>query len=212
LPIVNIKATNPTVQDPFDGFDWISTGYIAGTGGTTSNTNWLEKNFVTTNINNPVGTQQPYITDLKPDYISFSSSATNYGSTSPQNDDINEVMLNILYGPSNGGWNVIDFNGDNKQVNNLTDNYIVQIRIKNGYLYPIDLLNIQQWRDVRVTTGTSSTSSIDRLNKSVPFNIVLWKKFLTSDENNWLGLTNNILLPAGVNSIPEDGEQEGNIV
>jgi hypothetical protein len=203
LPICNLKATNTgVIANP--GYDWDSTGYIAGSGGTTNTTNWVNKNFQTTTISG-----HGYIQSINPDYISFSSSPTNYG-TNPSNDDLEELVLNIRYSPNPLGQNsysIIDYNGISKAT--VFNRYDVQVRIKNGKLYPIDILNFNSWFDVRVTTGTAGTSSIDRLNKVVPFNIVLWKKFISSDKNNFIQTTDKILLPVGQNSIPTGGGEEG---
>jgi hypothetical protein len=202
LPICNIKATNTQAQFPPFNYDWESTGYIAGSGGLTNTTNWTEKNFQTTVI-----IQQNYIAEINPDYVSFSSNPINYGTNS-NNDDLEELVFNVRYSPSPVGSNFVVITYDNQTRVTFNNRYDTQVRIKNGKLYPLDVLNFERWFDVRLTSGVAAGSSVDRLNKIVPFNIVLWKKFITSDKNNFLNLTNNILLPAGINRIPDGGIEE----
>lgn len=200
LPICNLKATEPSVISQFN-YDWESTGYLAGSGGQTNTTNWNDKNLATTIILN-----HSYLQTIDPDYISFSSSPTNYG-TNATNDDLEELVFNIRYSPNPTGinsFNIVKYDGQSG--NTLLNRYDTQVRIKNGKLYPIDILNLTSWFDVRFTSGVAATSSVDRLNKIVPFNIVLWKRFIKSDINNFLNTTNSLVLPAGQNDIPSGVE------
>ena len=93
--------------------------------------------------------------------------------------------------------------GDGTSVNLEEETkYVCQGKVKNGALLRVDLKNIYSFQDIIITFGDfipAPTSSPDKNNKCHPYNITLWKKFLTSSSTNKNVFLKNNSLPAGCN-------------
>lgn len=137
---------------------------------------------------NPLATSitiPDYIKNLNTDYISFGSSP----SLTTQIPSI-VTVCQIVYDTG-----VISFqavNSSNELVNLQTpDEYIVEIRVPNGELMPIDIKSIKRIQ--------ASTSSADTNRIAAPTNITLWKKFIKSDATNKNDYIRDGKLPLGPN-------------
>lgn len=142
-----------------------------------------------------------YIKNLKPDFISFS--VTTDGSTVTNlNHIVYSVSLEMVYELIDGINPFIT--GDNIQYNLLPVNqYETHCKFANGVLYPIDLSCIYAFRDIAVRNADVSpapTASEDKNNKSRPYNITLWKKFIKQDENNKSSFIKQNSLPSTYNT------------
>jgi hypothetical protein len=196
LPVCNLFI-NPFTLDPenIDDPTWIeftSTGYstLTTTGGNQGQYN--------DNLNEIILTDK--IKNLDIDYISFSS---NYSSTVPTTagQDVNVITCDLVYTIENGLNPFIDGNGTS--VNLIEqDKYYVQLKAHSGKLIPIDFRNLYSIRDI-VFLFTDElpapTVSADKNNKARPYNITLWKKFLTSSNLNKNSFIVSGLLPSGIN-------------
>lgn len=142
-----------------------------------------------------------YIKNLKPDFISFS--VTTDGSTVTNlNHIVYSVSLEMVYELVDGINPFIT--GDNIQYNLLpADHYETHCKFANGVLYPIDLSCIYAFRDIAVRNTELSpapTVSEDKNNKSRPYNITLWKKFIKQDVTNKDTFIRQNSLPATYNT------------
>jgi hypothetical protein len=183
LPVCNLDITDNELEDIF-GIDIAPTGFRPR-GTTQANTeNSLYKNVKTISF-------ASIVRKLEIDYISFSGNSLSHQTL--DYDYSKELMINLIYNhPTNSNFNIYP---------NLTTSYFkytVQTRVVNGKRYPIDIKTIDQLVDVFVTT-TVQSSSVDRINKAVPFNITFWKKFYKSDIKNKDSFLIDGKLPGGVN-------------
>jgi hypothetical protein len=126
-----------------------------------------------------------YVKNLDIDYISFGA---NPGSTTQLPSNV--VVAQIVYDTGSSNFNVINYSGTS--VNLSTDSeYIVEIRVPNGELLPIDIKSIK-----RIQTSTSGASSTWI---AAPTNITLWKRFIKSSSTNKDTFVIDGKLPSGPN-------------
>jgi hypothetical protein len=151
----------------------------SGVGGISGNTSTLY-NTTALSITIP-----DYIKSLDTDYISFGASP-NTTTQLPSN----VVVAQIVYDTGSDNFNVKNYSGTT--VNLSTDSeYIVEIRVKNGELLPIDIKSIK-----RIQTSTSGASSSWI---AAPTNITLWKRFIKSSSTNKDTFVQDGKLPSGPN-------------
>ena len=197
LPICNLPcdAQGTALDDQFVDSDMR---------GARSSTNTLQ-NFSQYNDNfeslSPILIIPDYIKNLNPDYISFS--VTTDGTTVTNLAHIvYSISLKLVYKLVNGINPFIT--GDNIEYNlNPEDNYDVHCKFSNGVLYPIDLSSIYGFTDIAITTSElvpAPTASPDKNNKSRPYNITLWKKFIKQDPANRFSFLKQNSLPATYNT------------
>jgi hypothetical protein len=192
LPVCNltINPSSPSSEDEV-WTEWYPTGYAIGT---TTGINQGQYNDNFDEIIIP-----DYIKNIGIDYISFSSTPSGAATTGGQ--DVNAIVCNLVYEISNGLNPFIL--GDTTEVDlNEETKYYVQLKVKNGKLIRIDLTNLYSIRDIIITFTDAlpaPTESPDKNNKARPYNITLWKKFLTSSQTNKDLFIKNNSLPAGFN-------------
>jgi hypothetical protein len=127
-----------------------------------------------------------YVKNLDIDYISFGA---NPGSSTQLPSNV--VVAQIVYDTGSANFNVINSAGTS--VNLTTDaDYIVEIRVRNGELLPIDIKNIK-----RIQTSSAGASSTWI---AAPTNITLWKRFIKSDATNKNTFVLDNKLPSGPNA------------
>lgn len=126
-----------------------------------------------------------YIKALDIDYISFGA---NPGSSTSLPSNV--VVCQIVYETNSNNFNVINSSGTSVNLNNDSD-YIVEIRVRNGELLPIDIKNIKR---IQSSSSGASTTWI-----AAPTNITLWKRFIKSDSNNITPFMVDNKLPSGPN-------------
>lgn len=166
LPICNLLPYNSTA----------TTGTV---GGITGNTSTLY-NTTALSITIP-----DYVKKLDIDYISFGASPS---STTQLPSNV--VVCQIVYDTNSSNFNVINSSGTS--VNLVTDSeYIVEIRVKNGELLPIDIKNIKRIQ------GSSSSASSSWI--AAPTNITLWKRSIKSESTNKDTFVLDGKLPSGPN-------------
>jgi hypothetical protein len=141
----------------------------------------------TTLYNTPLSITIPdYVKNLDIDYISFGA---NPGSSTQLPSNV--VVAQIVYDTGSTNFNVINSAGTS--VNLTTDaDYIVEIRVRNGELLPIDIKNIKRIQTSSI--GASSTWI------AAPTNITLWKRFIKSDATNKNTFVLDNKLPSGPNA------------
>lgn len=131
-----------------------------------------------------------YIKALDTDYISFGANpAASTGIPS------NVVVAQIVYDtgvPVGGSFSVINSSGTSVSLTNDNE-YIVEIRVRNGELLPIDLKNI---KSIRSSTSSASSTWI-----AAPTNITLWKRFINKGSSNITPFMVDNKLPAGPNPV-----------
>jgi len=140
-----------------------------------------------------------YIKNLNPDYISFSVTTDGSVVTNLAHQSYS-ISLNIIY-------DLLNLNpfidGKGTQYNfSIENEYRVNCKFTNGKLYPIDLKNVKSFRDIEITNTPSipaPTSSADKNNKARPYNITLWKKFITSSSLNKDSFVKQNSLPSSFN-------------
>ena len=141
-------------------------------------------NFPTNGITIP-----DYIKALDTDYISFGATPASATALPSQ-----LVVCQIVYDtgvPVGGNFSVINAAGNT--VSLLNDNeYIVEIRVRNGELLPLDIKSIKR---IQVSTSSSDTNRL-----AYPTNITLWKRFIKSDSTNKNTYMVDGKLPIGGNS------------
>lgn len=168
LPICNLLPYNSNT----------TTGTV---GGVTGNTTTL---YSTTTLSITI---PDYIKALDTDYISFGANPA--GSTAIPS---NLVVVQIVYDTGSNNFNVINAAGTS--VNLQTDSeYIVEIRVRNGELLPIDIKSIK-----RIQTSSSSASTTWL---AAPTNITLWKRFINSKGDNIKSFMVDNKLPSGPNTL-----------
>jgi len=131
-----------------------------------------------------------YIKALDTDYISFGANPAS--STSIPS---NVVVAQIVYDtgvPVGGSFSVINSSGTSVSLTNDNE-YIVEIRVRNGELLPIDLKNI---KSIRSSTSSASSTWI-----AAPTNITLWKRFINKGSSNITPFMVDNKLPAGPNPV-----------
>ena len=126
-----------------------------------------------------------YIKALDVDYISFGA---NPGSSTSLPSNV--VVCQIVYETGSNNFNVINSSGTSVNLNNDSD-YIVEIRVRNGELLPIDIKNIKRIQSSSIGASTTWIAA--------PTNITLWKRFIKSDETNKNTYMVDNKLPAGPN-------------
>lgn len=126
-----------------------------------------------------------YIKNLDTDYISFGA---NPGSSTQLPSNV--VVAQIVYNTGSTNFNVINSGGTSVDLLTAQD-YIVEIRVRNGELLPIDIKNIK-----RIQTSTAGASSTWI---AAPTNITLWKRFIKSDATNKNTFVVDNKLPSGPN-------------
>jgi hypothetical protein len=127
-----------------------------------------------------------YVKELNTDYISFGA---NPGASTQLPSNV--VVAQIVYETGSNNFNV--FNSAGTSVNLTTDSdYIVEIRVRNGELLPIDIKNIKRIQTSSI--GASSTWI------AAPTNITLWKRFIKSDSTNKNTFVLDGKLPSGPNA------------
>lgn len=126
-----------------------------------------------------------YIKALDVDYISFGA---NPGSSTSLPSNI--VVCQIVYETGSNNFNVINSSGTSVNLNNDSD-YIVEIRVRNGELLPIDIKNIKRIQSSSIGASTTWIAA--------PTNITLWKRFIKSDATNKNTYMVDNKLPAGPN-------------
>lgn len=126
-----------------------------------------------------------YIKDLDVDYISFGA---NPGSSTSLPSNV--VVCQIVYETGSNNFNVINSSGTSVNLNNDSD-YIVEIRVRNGELLPIDIKNIKRIQSSSIGASTTWIAA--------PTNITLWKRFIKSDATNKNTYMVDNKLPAGPN-------------
>ena len=105
----------------------------------------------------------------------------------------NVVVAQIVYDTGFvSNFNVINYAGTSVGLNTDSE-YIVEIRVKNGELLPIDIKNIK-----RIQTSSSGASSSWI---AAPTNITLWKRFIKSSSTNKDTFVLDNKLPSGPNTI-----------
>lgn len=126
-----------------------------------------------------------YIKALDVDYISFGA---NPGSSTSLPSNV--VVCQIVYETGSNNFNVINSSGTSVNLNNDSD-YIVEIRVRNGELLPIDIKNIKRIQSSSIGASTTWIAA--------PTNITLWKRFIKSDATNKNTYMVDNKLPAGPN-------------
>lgn len=187
LPVCNLPTHDQLMVDL--SYDAEARGFRPGGGGTANNLNSTVNNL------NPLFIVD-YLKNLNIDYISFSNTC----ELSPQNYDQSPcLVVDIRYQLIDGINPFIS--GDGTSYNfpsSFQDIYRTQIKVKNGELIKIDLKSLYAITDI-VVTEVSQTNSADRINKAIPYNITLWKKFLKSSYNNASSFLINGSLTQGYN-------------
>jgi len=154
----------------------------SGVGGISGNTNTL---YSTTALSITI---PDYVKNLDIDYISFGASP-NTTTQLPSNVVVAQIVYDTGF-VSN--FNVINYAGTSVGLNTDSE-YIVEIRVKNGELLPIDIKNIK-----RIQTSSSGASSSWI---AAPTNITLWKRFIKSSSTNKDTFVLDNKLPSGPNTI-----------
>ena len=153
---------------------------VGGIIGNTAGTN----NFPSGGITIP-----DYIKNLNTDYISCGCTPALTTQLPSQ-----LVVCQIVYDtgvPVGGNFDVINASGNT--VSLVTDNeYMVEIRVRNGELLPLDIKSIKR---IQVSTSSSDTNRL-----AYPTNITLWKRFIKSDSTNKNTFMVDGKLPIGGNS------------
>lgn len=188
LPVCNLPTHFPLLLN--DAQDAEARGFRIGGGGQANNVNSTLNNLTTLVI-------PQYLKEQNIDYVSFSATAALEGTT---NYDISPTLVvNINYELVDGINPFINGNGISYTFQN-EGYYSTQIKVKNGELISLDLKSIYSIQDI-IQTVVSASSSADRINKAVPYNITLWKKFIKSDNNNALTFLQSGKLTVGYNLI-----------
>jgi hypothetical protein len=127
-----------------------------------------------------------YIKDLDVDFISFGA---NPGSSTalPSNVVVCQIVYNTGFV---SGFSVINSAGTSVDLTTQSE-YIVEIRVRNGELLPIDIKNIKRIQSSSIGASTTWIAA--------PTNITLWKRFLKSDSNNITPFMVDNKLPSGPN-------------
>ena len=197
LPICNLPcdAQGTALDDQF--VDSAMRGARSSTG-TLQNFSQYNDNFESLS---PILIIPDYIKNLNPDYISFSVTTDGTIVTNLAHI-VYSISLKLVYKIVNGINPFIT--GDNIEYNlNPEDNYDVHCKFSNGVLYPIDLSSIYGFTDIAITTTEfvpAPTASPDKNNKSRPYNITLWKKFIKQDPANRFSFLKQNSLPATYNT------------
>jgi hypothetical protein len=192
LPVCNLPTHNQAIADP--SYDAESRGFRPGGGGAANSLNSTLNNLNTFII-------PDYLKNLNIDYISFSNTC----ELSPLNYDQSPcLVVDIRYKLVDGVNPFISGDGTSYNFPSISqDIYRTQIKVKNGELIKIDLKSLYSITDIVVTTVTQ-TSSADRINKAIPYNITLWKKFLKSNDNNALSFLISGSLCQGYNQSDQE--------
>jgi hypothetical protein len=128
-----------------------------------------------------------YVKSLDTDYISFGA---NPGATTQLPSNV--VVAQIVYDTGfASNFDVINSSGTSVTLNTSSE-YIVEIRVPNGELLPIDIKNIKRIQTSSI--GASSTWI------AAPTNITLWKRFIKSDSTNKDTFVQDGKLPSGPNA------------
>lgn len=146
-------------------------------------------NVAATN-NFPVGgiTIPQYIKNLDTDYISFGANPAGNTVLPSQ-----LVVCQIVYDtgiPVGGNFTVINAAGNTVSLASNNE-YIVEIRVRNGELLPIDIKSIKR---IQISTSSADTNRL-----AYPTNITLWKRFIKSDSTNLNNIMVSDKLPIGAN-------------
>lgn len=156
-----------------------------------SSTGGIVGNVAGTNPLSTTITIPDYVKNLDTDYISFGANPAGTTVLPPQ-----LVVLQIVYDTGKTSpSNFAVYNSANPPVSvNLTtpSEYIVEIRVRNGELMPIDIKNIKR---IQASSASASTSNL-----ATPTNITLWKRFIKSDSTNKNTYMVDNKLPSGPNA------------
>jgi len=190
LPVCNLPTHLQTFFSQLNDLavDAEPRGFRPGVGG---QSNLI--NSVFNNLNYLVIPQ--YLKEQNIDYVSFSANPehafTNSYDSSPT------LVVNIVYELIDGINPFTNLQG--ASYNFVNEGYYnTQIKVKNGELIPLDLKSIYAIADIFEQIFHSNNSA-DRINKAVPYNITLWKKFIKSDNNNALTFLQSGKLTVGYN-------------
>lgn len=127
-----------------------------------------------------------YIKNLDIDFISFGANPAGATVLPSQ-----LCVVQIVY-DTNGDSDFQVKNSLGNSVSLFTDSdYIVEIRVRNGELLPIDIKNIKR---IQASTSSASTNYL-----ATPTNITLWKRFIKSSSTNKNTYMVDNKLPAGPN-------------
>ena len=152
-----------------------------------SSTGGVVGNVAGTNPLSTTITIPDYIKNLEIDFISFGANPAGAAVLPSQ-----LCVLQIVYDTGDN----VDFqvyNSANNLVSLSTDSeYIVEIRVRNGELLPIDIKNIKR---IQASTSSASTNNL-----ATPTNITLWKRFIKSASTNKNTYMVDNKLPAGPNA------------
>jgi len=138
---------------------------------------------------NPLSTAitiENYIKNLDIDFISFGSNPAGAAVLPTQ-----LCVVQIVYDTGdNTDFQVINASGTSVSLSTDSE-YVVEIRVRNGELLPIDIKNIKR---IQASTSSASTNSL-----ATPTNITLWKRFIKSSSTNKNTYMVDNKLPAGPN-------------
>jgi hypothetical protein len=151
-----------------------------------SSTGGVVGNVAGTNPLSTTITIPDYIKNLEIDYISFGANPAGAAVLPSQ-----LCVAQLVYSTGDTDFKV--YNSSDTLVSLSTaSEYIVEIRVRNGELLPIDIKNI--------TRIQASTSSASTNNLATPTNITLWKRFIKSASTNKNTYMVDNKLPAGPNA------------
>lgn len=126
-----------------------------------------------------------YIKNLEIDFISFGSNPAGAAVLPSQ-----LCVAQLVYSTGDNDFKVYNSSGTLVSLSTASE-YIVEIRVRNGELLPIDIKNITR---IQASTSSASTNSL-----ATPTNITLWKRFIKSSATNKNTYMVDNKLPAGPN-------------
>ena len=150
-----------------------------------SSTGGVVGNVAGTNPLSTTITIPDYIKNLEIDFISFGANPAGAAVLPSQ-----LCVAQLVYSTGDNDFKVYNSSGTLVSLSTASE-YIVEIRVRNGELLPIDIKNI--------TRIQASTSSASTNNLATPTNITLWKRFIKSSATNKNTYMVDNKLPAGPN-------------
>ena len=150
-----------------------------------SSTGGVVGNVAGTNPLSTTITIPDYIKNLEIDFISFGANPSGAAVLPSQ-----LCVAQLVYSTGDNDFKVYNSSGTLVSLSTASE-YIVEIRVRNGELLPIDIKNI--------TRIQASTSSASTNNLATPTNITLWKRFIKSSATNKNTYMVDNKLPAGPN-------------
>lgn len=194
LPICNLPD-NPSTPDVSDEtwVEWSSRGFATAT----STPNLLHQY----NDNFSAYIIPDYIKNLDIDFISFSVTPNSH-VTNPLRNESYSLTCNLVYQLEDGINPFYDGVGTPFTFVDASL-YRTQIKVPNGELMAIDFKSLYSIEDIyygEAETSPAPTRSPDKNNKARPYNITLWKKFISSSSTNKSSFCVDDKLPAGLNA------------